>query len=513
MRFSNPVIPGFYPDPSVCRVGDDFYLVNSSFEYFPGVPVWHSRDLVHWRQIGHCLTRDSQLPLEKAWISGGIYAPTIRYHGGIFYMITTNTSGGGNFYVTARDPAGPWSEPVWIAQDGIDPDLFFDDDGTVYVTSSGRASGECRIVQSVLDLASGTLRDPNRVIWGGTGGFGPEGPHIYKVNGTYYLMIAEGGTEYGHTEVIARGPTPRGPWESCPHNPILSHRSTESPIQCTGHADLVQLADGSWWMVFLGVRPVGYHRAHNLGRETMLTPVRWGADGWPGIGDRPVVSVCAEGPSLAPHPWPVVPVRDDFGGPELGLQWNFIHNPVPGHWSLGERQGWLSLHGPEGDINNMWPTPCFVGCRQRHHRCDIATRLDFWPSGENEEAGLTVFQNMRHHYEIALSVRSGRRCVIVRRRIGSLQAETACAPAPQGAIDLRIHAEPDTYRLEAVGDGGRVLLAHEAEARYLSTEIGGLFTGVYFGMYATGHGSRCGAPAHFDWFDYKPGPEAPAGKV
>ena len=238
--FRNPIIPGFHPDPSIVRVGQDYYLVTSSFEFFPGVPIFHSRDLVHWRQIGHVLTRPSQLPLDGARASGGIFAPTLRYHDGTFYMITTNVTGGGNFYVTATDPAGPWSEPVWLkGQGGIDPSLLFDDDGTVYFASNGGGPGASEgrgIYLSTLDPKTGALASRPRLVWGGTGKRYPEGPHLYHVNGYYYLLIGEGGTEYGHMVSIGRSRSPWGPYEACPRGPILTHRDTEAdqPIQGTG---------------------------------------------------------------------------------------------------------------------------------------------------------------------------------------------------------------------------------------------------------------------------------------
>lgn len=271
-HFSNPIIPGFYPDPSMCRVGNDYYLVTSTFEYFPGVPLFHSRDLIHWRQIGHCLTRSSQLPLEKAGSSGGIYAPTLRYHNGKFYMVTTNVAVG-NFFVYADDPAGEWSEPVWLEHKGIDPSLFFDDDGKVYFTWTT----DNQIWQCEIDINTGATLTKPRPIWSGTGGRYPEAPHLYKINGTYYLLIAEGGTEYGHMVTLARADSPWGSFESCPHNPILTHRHRgANPIQGTGHADLVEAHDGSWWMVFLAFRTLAhYQNFHHLGRETFLAPVKW----------------------------------------------------------------------------------------------------------------------------------------------------------------------------------------------------------------------------------------------
>src|SRR5690606_5257489 len=278
----NPILPGFYPDPSVCRVGHDYYLVTSSFEYFPGVPIFHSTNLVDWRQIGHVLTRKGQLNLEGAKSSKGIFAPTLRHHQGTFYVVTTNMSGGGSFYVTSRDPAGPWSDPIHVQEQSfsMDPSLFFDEDGKVYYTRHGglRDGG---VYQAEIDVATGRLDAEPRLIWSGTGGIWPEGPHLYKVDGTYYLMIAEGGTSYGHEVTVARSASPWGPFELCPENPILTHKTDRKhPIQATGHADLVQTPEGSWWMVFLGIRPWdGEH--HHLGRETFLAPVTWSPAGWP----------------------------------------------------------------------------------------------------------------------------------------------------------------------------------------------------------------------------------------
>jgi len=496
MPYTNPIIPGFYPDPSICRVGEDYYLVNSSFEYFPGVPIFHSRDLVHWRQIGHCLTRASQLPLKDAPSSGGIYAPTLRYHNGTFYMVTTNVSGGGHFYWTAQRPEGEWSEPVWVRAESddlnhsIDPSLFFDDDGRVYFSCTGAGQ---RIFQFEIDLPTGRAITPPRPIWDGIGGKYPEGPHLYKINGLYYLMVAEGGTEYGHYETIARAATPWGPFEGCPHNPILTHRSTDHPIQATGHADLVQAHDGSWWLVFLAVRPHGYPPVYHLGRETYLAPVQWTADGWPVVGR---VDLAMDAATLPPHPWgDSLPVRDEFDSPHLHMVWNFRRNPDPATWSLSARPGWLRLVGSEATLDDAH-LAAFVGRRQQHFRCRATTALDYSPAGAGE-AGLTVLMNERHHYEVFIAQVEGQRRVMVRRRIGSLAAVVAQEPVGEGVITLRIEAEPEWYRfLYAVGPQDFRLLA-SGETRYLSTEVAGGFTGVYFGLYA--HGA---SPADFDWFEY-----------
>ena len=267
MKFQNPILPGFYPDPSICRVGEDYYLVTSSFEYFPGVPVFHSRDLVNWRQIGHCLTRKSQLDLDAAKSSGGIYAPTIRHHAGRFYMVTTDTTGRGNILVSADDPAGPWSEPISIRQGGIDPSLFFDASGKVYFSSNCLHGNRRGLQQSEIDIEMGELLSASKFLWEGTGGKYPEAPHLYLKDGWYYLLIAEGGTEFGHMITVARSRAAFGPFEPCPQNPILSHRSTSHSIQSTGHGDMIQDHLGGWWMVFSrGAAP--------------LLPV--GASPWPG---------------------------------------------------------------------------------------------------------------------------------------------------------------------------------------------------------------------------------------
>jgi len=255
--YDNPVIGGFHPDPSVCRVGDDYYLVCSSFEYFPGLPLFHSKDLVHWEQIGNVLDRPGQLPLplpgSKA--SGGLYAPTIRHHDGRYWVICTNIDGGGNFVVSSERPEGPWSDPVWIDLPGIDPDLAWEEDGTCWCAFSGPGGG---INMARIDPVEGAVLEGPVATWSGSGLKFPEAPHLYRIGDWWYLLIAEGGTERGHSVSIARGRSPRGPWEGAPANPLLSHSGTARSIQNTGHADLVEAPDGSWWMLLLGVRPRGF---------------------------------------------------------------------------------------------------------------------------------------------------------------------------------------------------------------------------------------------------------------
>jgi beta-xylosidase len=510
--YENPVIPGFHPDPSVVRVGEDFYLVTSSFEFFPGVPIFTSRDLVHWRQLGHVLTRESQLPLHKARASGGIYAPTLRYHAGTFYMITTNVDGGGNFFVTAKDPSGPWSEPVWLPDfGGIDPSLFFDDDGTVYLTGQGSgAAGQPRgIYQTTLDVKTGRLQGPLRLVWDRTGTRYPEGPHLYKIRGRYYLMIAEGGTEYGHMVTIARGDSPWGPFEACPHNPILTHRDTENdmPVQGTGHADLVEAGDGSWWMVFLAFRPVsGYF--HHLGRETFLAPVTWDPDGWPRVNSGRPVGLEVGAASLPTHSFPAAPARTTFESP-LGPEWNHLRHPHRASYSLDARPGWLTLRG-EADSLGATASPTWVGRRQEHMACRVATLLDFVPGRDGEEAGISLYMNPDHRYEVGVGRANGRRQVFVRQRIGPhLEQVTASAlPGGDEPVVLQVEATPEAYAFSfGIARSGRPPEATDplgkAVVRYLSSEVAGGFTGVFFGLYSTGNGQPSTVPAHFDWFDYE----------
>jgi xylan 1,4-beta-xylosidase len=503
MNYSNPVISGFHPDPSVCRVGDDYYLVTSSFEYFPGVPLFHSKDLVNWEQIGHVLTRTEQLDLRKAWSSGGIFAPTIRFNNGTFYMTTTNVSGGGNFYVFTDDPKGEWSDPVYVDQLGIDPDLFFDEDGSVYYTTSHDAKGQ-GAYQSKIDIKTGKRLSDVTLLWKGTGGQYPEAPHIYRIGEWYYLMISEGGTEYGHMVTIARSRRPDGPFEGCPYNPVLTHRSTLNTIQATGHADLVQASDSSWWAVFLGIRPAGYPNHHYLGRETFLAPVTWTEDVWPIIGDNGTVGETMPAGNLPLlQPMPNRQVRDDFEQTELAPHWNFLRSSDSLNWSLSEKKGCLTLYGSEATLNESG-VPSFIGRRQQHFSCRTSAHLTFAPQQDGEEAGITVFMNERFHYEIAIKQIAGERKLIFRRRIGSLWKIENELPWYSVSIILSVRADKTNYVFEyAEREEEEPIRFGQGECKMLATELAGGFTGVFIAMYATGNGVRSISPAYFDWFDYQ----------
>ncbi len=492
MKFRNPIIPGFHPDPSICRVGDDYYLVTSSFEYFPGVPLFHSRDLVNWEPIGHCLTRASQLPLERARSSGGIWAPTIREHHGVLYMITTNTTDRGTFVVRATDPRGSWSEPTWLDVPGIDPSILFDE-GRVYVCYPGSRG----IEQCEVDLETGRRLGEPRALWSGTGGRCLEGPHLYREQGRYYLLAAEGGTEHGHMVNVARSESPWGPFEPCPGNPILTHRSTMSPIQNLGHADFVQGPDGATWMVCLGVRPVGYPECHHLGREAFLAPVHW-VEQWPVVGSNGRIALEMDAPAGGAPQSPAPTERDDFADGVLGPSFTYLRNPRAESYSLTQRPSHLRLRGSAVSLDDV-DAPTWLGRRQQHLSCTMSVSLDFDARDGRDEAGLTLRQNEEHHYEIFVTSRRGRRVAVVRLRIGPLAREVAEREIASGPCQLAIQAALERYRFFA----GNEELA-TAPTRYLATEVAGGFTGVFVAMYASGNGRPCIAPADFDWFEYRP---------
>ncbi len=503
MRYQNPVIPGFYPDPSVCRVGEDYYLVNSSFEFFPGVPLYHSRDLINWEQIGHVLTRKSQLPLEGAPNSGGIFAPTIRYHQGRFYMVTTNVTGGGHFFVWTDDIYGEWSDPVWVKQMGIDPSLFWDDDGKVYFQSTffdEKTQRQC-IGQSEISLETGELLTETRSIWFGTGGKCPEGPHLYKIKGMYYLMIAEGGTEYGHMETIARSHSLWGPFESCPHNPILTQRDytptiqdyrdrTPDVIQGVGHADLIDDPEGNWWLVFHGFRP-SQSMLHHIGRETMVAPVTWDSEGWPVVNEDKPITPWMElpGDNKKELPQNIFSFSEDFTEEKiLPVRWAYLRNPVKENYAFSSglilTAGKASLEDPGA--------PTFLGVRQRQFRCEAEAVVEFSPGSELQEAGITVFHTAEHHYDLIVTRRSGKRIALLRRRVCDLLVESAPVELPEnGRLALQIRSDRLHYEFFAGPEGGDLVSIGKGRTQPLSTELtAGTFTGCFLGMFAQGEGAK-----------------------
>ncbi|MDD2958663.1 MAG: family 43 glycosylhydrolase [Lachnospiraceae bacterium] len=351
----NPIARGFYPDPSICRVGEYYYRIHSTFAYAPGIPVFRSSDLQDWEQIGHVLTRDSQLDLLRSEVSGGIFAPTIRWNKGIFYVIVTNVDAGGNFYVTAEDPAGPWSDPIFLKDaPGIDPSLFFEGDHCYYIgqrqKEDARFFGDCEIWIRELDLQKGCLTGETAAVWDGAmkNACWAEGPHLYKKDDYYYLMIAESGTEYNHSISIARSRSLYGPYESCPRNPIFTHRNLgrQYPVQCAGHGDLFDTPEGDWYITMLAVRME--KGAGPLGRETFLADVIWEED-WPVIN-------AGEG-RLRKWQWVKSGAKEasNDGKPDSGIE----ALAADGKWESGRSQEkeWAQQHDFKEHRQILWQHP------------------------------------------------------------------------------------------------------------------------------------------------------------
>ena len=503
-QYKNPVIAGFHPDPSICRVGDDYYIVNSSFQYFPGVPIYHSKDLVNWELIGNVLDRPSQLPLKGATSWQGIYAPTLRYDNGVYYMITTNVGGGGNFMVTATDPRGPWSEPIWLEQQGIDPSLYFENGKCYMVSNPDNTITLCQI-----DPVTGRQLTKSKALWRGTGGRYPEGPHLYKKDGYYYLLISEGGTELAHRLTIARSRHIEGPYEANPQNPLLTHCSLagqSNQIQGTGHGDLVQTADGHWWMVFLAYR--NYEGSyHHLGRETYLAPMEWLQDQWPVVnGGQPVDTLMNVKTPVADRRLKAGPlnVRTTFDRP-LGPEWVYIQNPDTTAYQM--QYGRLRLMGSLSSLTeNQQPT--FVGRRQESATMSAETRLDFTQSLRGEEAGLSVYQINNGHLDFALH--QGRNGLSVRlsMTIKNVSVTVKDEPIHETCCTLRVRSDGKQYFFDYATDGQHFKSLDSVDCALVSTEAVGGFTGVVIGMFATSNRGYVGyglSYADFEYFDYKEG--------
>jgi xylan 1,4-beta-xylosidase len=500
-RYENPVIRGVNPDPSACRVGEDFYLVTSSMHFYPGVPVYHSRDLVNWRLIGHALTRRSHFCLDRNKGRPMIFAATLRHHEGIFYVITTDVNGGGNFYVTASDPAGPWSDPVFVDRPMFDPSFLFDDDGKVYYTRRGDFKDK-DIVQAEIDIRTGRLLTSLRSISKGLVSDDTEGPHLYKVDGWYYLSMGEGGSRFLHMQTVGRSRSPWGPFEACPHNPFIAqHNAWWHSVKCLGHADFVESQDGRWWVVFLGTRHAHYNHFSVIGRETFLAPVEW-VDGWPVVRPEHQRQLNVEVRTLPLHPWPISPERDEFQVKSPALEWTVLAYPERELSSLSERPGYLRLRG-QSDSPAESKQAAFIGRRQEEMNCSASAALDFEPLGENEEAGLTVFQTRSHHYDIFKTLRGGSPAVVLRKTVGDMTVEAAMLRVERGPLDLKIESDPDTYRFYCADRGSEWRLLGSGQSKLIATEVASVWSGVLLGMYSTGNGAPCGRPADFDWFEYR----------
>ena len=477
IKLAKPIISGFNPDPSICRVGEAYYVVCSSFEYFPGVPVYRSEDLQSWTHIGNVLDRLDQLDVREAQPSQGVFATTIRHHGDRFWIITTNVPGSDSqLLVHAQKPEGPWSKAVEIPGiPGIDPDLAWDESGNCHVTYSGYSPKSLThgICQVPVDLEAGSTIGEPAMIWKGTGGAYPEGPHLYRVGGWWYLMISEGGTERCHSVTIARSRNIDGPYEENPGNPILSMRGTTSPVQNAGHADLVERADGTWAMVFLGVRPAGATPMfHVLGRETFAVEISW-VDGWP----VPTRAINPTEPTDENSAW-------TFDDGRLGPEWFAPAESDLGFAHPDSEAGSVAVHAAEGEEEGQSRT---LAQRLRHLRATIATTVD----SSSGTGGLVLRLDERHQY----SIEAGGARVVVRARVGGLDVDVATMDHRNGRVRVRMEiVKPDTsssmagpdeiaFFVQPETEGGWAELAR-LDGRYLSTEVAGGFTGRVFGLLA-----------------------------
>lgn len=498
--FRNPVLPGFHADPSVCRAGDDFYLVNSTFQYFPGVPVFHSKDLIHWEQVGNCLTRTSQVSLSKMDGNNGIYAPTIRYHEGRFYMVTTVFPSRRHFYVWTDNPVGEWSEPIVIdfAIGSCDPTLYFEGGKCFFLWKEG----DIKICE--IDVNTGKQLGEIHHLGVGQGGRYPEGPHIYRKDGFYYLMLAEGGTEHGHHVNILRSQNLFGPYEPNPANPILSHFSMKmqnSPIQGLGHADLVQAPDLSWWMICLGYRTSGYLQ-HVMGRETFLAPVRWDKGEWPVVNGDGTLQIDMKCPTLPLVAMPQDPEQEEFDKPSMPLGWHYLCNPDMSRYSLTERKGWLRLK-PSSIPLDATDSPTFVCRRQTELNFSATAAFDLSHLTEGMTAGITAYAAPLNHYDVVAERRNGHIFLKSNVRIGQTAHSEQEMELKGTLAYLRITSDKDFYYLLASNDNRNFTLLAKMEYRYLSTETIGGFTGVMLGVFAQSLNDGNKGYVDVDWFNYK----------
>jgi alpha-N-arabinofuranosidase len=533
-RFTNPVLPGGYPDPSICHADGAWYLVNSTFEYFPGLPIHRSTDLVNWELIGHALHRESQVTgavnLVDVQSDGGIHAPSIRCRDGRFYVITTNVytppEPGGptqfvNFVVTADDPAGPWSEPHVIeGAPGIDPDIFFDDDGRAwYVGTHAPAEpafeGEGEIWLQELDTERWVLTGERHFLWrGACGGTWAEGPHIYQHDGRYYLLIAEGGTGLNHAVMIAVADRVTGPYRPNPRNPVLTsrHLAYDHWVNSTGHADLFELPDGRWYAVLLGVRSeIGL--GSNMGRETFMVPVEWEREPFewqPVKHDWPVfspesgrVEKTYPAPLATPPRRPEPAWTDGFDGNALDLRWNFRRLPLPGSWSLTARPGHLRLAALAATVRERGRAS-LLGIRQTASAFRFTADMRFAPTADGSEAGMMLFQ------------KDDRRVGFTVRREGGghvLRLETAAGAAGVESARAALGDYTGAIRLQAEWRDGEYVFRWSPEAAEAYREFARLpgdallskgYTGAYLGLYATANGREQDDHADFDRVTYEP---------
>ena len=528
--FKNPILAGGYPDPSICKVGDTFYLVNSSFEYFPGLPIHKSTDLINWELIGHGLHRESQasstVNLVDVQSNGGIHAPTIRYNKGVYYIISTNVYYDAennktdmvNFIITANNPAGPWSDPIHIeGAPGIDPDLFFDDNGKVWYVGNQapenpRFDGEGEIWLQELDLNEYSLIGERHLLWrGACGGVWAEGPHMYKKDEKYYLIIAEGGTSFNHAVMVAMSENIEGPYISNPRNPILTsrHLSYDNWVNSTGHGDIVELDDGRYYMVILGIRNE-INRGSNMGRETFIVPLSWEREPfeWKENKDLwPVVSpisgkVEKENEVIFTNSTQInsYNFRDDFNSKTLGLKWNFRRLPLENIYSLDKREGFLRIFSNQNIIKERHRA-ALMGFKQNQTNFEYFTSMNFNPENNKSEAGISIFQKDDNYLNFTVVKKDGNFFIKVSAYNNNklILKDEQLIPDYKGKIKLKISSEEGEYKLFYSTRGFRYRLFDKLKNDILLSKG---YTGAHIGLYITSNGEDSNDYVDFDYVDY-----------
>ncbi|PRX46840.1 glycoside hydrolase family 43 protein [Salegentibacter salegens] len=510
-EFYNPILQGMYPDPAIARKGDDYYLVASSFAMFPGVPIFHSNDLVNWKQIGHVLDRKSQLKVHDTGISMGIYAPDIRYnpHNDTFYMITTQFAGGfGNIVVKTQDPKEGWSDPIKLDFAGIDPAIFFDDDGKAYVVHNDAPNEGEELYQGhrvikiwEYDVENDqVIKGTDKIIVNGGVDLSKkpiwiEAPHIYKKDGRYYLMCAEGGTGGWHSEVIFVSDNPMGPYEPAPNNPILTQRhfpkDRKNKVDWAGHADLVVGPDDKYYGVFLGIRPNEKDRV-NTGRETFILPVDWSGE-FPvfvnGLVPMEPKLEMPEGVENKTGEGDFFPngnftYTEDFSSKNLDYRWIGLRGPREDFIEFTKKG--LKINPFEVNIKEVKPTSTLFH-RQQHKDFSFTTTIDYKPKSENDLAGITALQNEGFNYVFGITKKDKEHYLVLERtEKGSSEILASKKIELKGSIQLRVEADGDDYRFSYTLNGeGFENLGGTVSGDILSTNVAGGFTGTLIGLYAT----------------------------
>ncbi len=506
--YKNPVQRGFFPDPSVIRVNDDYYMVNSSFQYFPAIPISHSRDMVHWHIIGHAVSNTEWLDMSDIRDSHGIWAPDIGYVDGKYYIYATlrlNADGLRDNNVMRRQmvvvsdrPEGPYSKPIWLEVDDIDPSLFVDDDGSRYMVIA-KAATTVPLSEDGLSVAG-----PTRVAWGGTGERCPEGPHIFKRNGYYYAIVAEGGTGYGHGINVARSRELYGTYEESPYNPVMRQTDPDAPLQRAGHGKLVQDQNGKWWCYYLCGRPNSGNYT-TVGRESALDPVEWTDDGWFTINGGNGPSIKQEAPDL-PECIFERNLKDDFDKEQLNPEWMFVRNPDNGSWSLSERPGYLRIWTRDGQLCEIRAKNTLL--RREQELCNTAeTKLEYSPDRDGEQAGLCCYYSTATYARCSLCYESGRKIQLVINRNHGEEVMASIDAVPEGPIYMKVvvdHLRRAFFYRTDETDWKEIGILDNCI--YLCDE--GVpddpkrHTGTMVGLYANNGGCGSRKAADFDYFYY-----------